>query len=76
MVFVLLELLVELTLKDHLLELVFVALDSLATMAFAPVVLQEPFGAQLLANVSMFVGKIQHSQPLLILVFVMMGLDY
>lgn len=76
MVLVLLELLVELTLKDHQLEPVFVTLDSPAIIMSAHVVLLEPYGAQLQANVSMFVDKTQPSQALLMLVFAMMDLDY
>lgn len=76
MVLVLLEVLVELTLKDHQLEPVFVTLDSPAIIMSVLVVLLEPYGAQLQASVSMFVDKTQPSQALLMLVFAMMDLDY
>lgn len=76
MVLVLLELLVELTLKDHPLEPVFVTLDSPVIIMSVLVVLLEPYGAQLQANVSMFVDKTQPTQALLMHVFAMMDLDY
>lgn len=75
MEYVLLELLVELTPKDHQLALVFAVLDSPATITSALVAPQELFGAQLPVNVSTFVGKTQLSHPLLMLVFVMTDLD-
>lgn len=75
MEFALPELHVELTLKDHQLELAFASVDSPAIMEFVPVALQEPFGAQLPVNASTFVDKTQSSQPLLMLVFAMLDLD-
>jgi hypothetical protein len=72
---VLLELHVELILKDHQLEPVFVSLDLPATMEFALVVPQEPCGAQLPVDVSSFVDKIQPTQILPMLVYVIVDSD-
>ena len=72
---VLLDLPVELTQKDHQLELVSAMLDSPATMVSAHVALLELYGAQLPVNASLFVDKTLLSQALLMLVSAMMDSD-
>lgn len=72
---VLLDLPVELTRKDHQLELASAMLDSPATMVSAHVALLELYGVQLPVNASLFVDKTLLSQALLMLVFAMMDSD-